>query len=156
MDKKRKKSGFGLVEVLISVLLVVMIGTASLSLQFNSFRLADRAAQQTQAYYVAQEALETLKVNNYKYGNINYPFPSGESEDFDLLDGNHHSSTLYGNFHVYRIIKIKNAFGSDKYAKITVGVCFGPAAVNIDKCLVAKDARKDYVETMAVIKRSQP
>ncbi|MDO8513800.1 MAG: hypothetical protein Q7S37_04835 [bacterium] len=149
------KYGFGLIEVLISVLLVVTVGSASLSLHFNSFRLADRAAVQTQAYYLATEGVEVLKILNYQ-GSVSFPGNGTKflSEDLAVTDDASDGKVyLYGGRY-YRIITVEDAFSDSDYAKIKVGVCFGPEAVSKSKCDAAELAKKNYIETLAVIKRN--
>lgn len=156
MSKYSRQSGFGLIEVLISVLLVVMIGTASLGLQYNSFLLSDRAATQTQAYYLASEGVEILKIYNER-SILKAVELSVNDKDVDSTSTTIDSSfqapavieTYGGKFR--RMVVLERGFDSD-YVKATIKVCYDKAAVDDGTCNIAIGEQKNSVKLMSVIK----
>ncbi len=177
MIKNRHNSGFSMIEVLISVLLVTIVASASLTLHYNSFRLADKASQETQAYYLANSGVEMVRlvvaskknqaswwkfppnpnppiylIINHWYGISEEYISTGQfGSKISQVFTSDFNVTLYGNRYL-RFVKMEPVFDNNNW-KVTSGVCYGSAAVSRSKCEAAILDKKDYVETVAVVQK---
>lgn len=184
MRTKRHNLGFSMIEVLISVLLVAVIASATLTLHYNSFKLADRAGIQTQAYYLAREGVEKVKIVRVQTRDPAYITPADSKNNF-FDDSGYNNATLYGFKDYTNVITNATFFGNiftsdekdmkkdlagskflrfftfknfssdptDKtFMQVKVGVCYGSAAVSLSKCNSAMTSKKNYIETVTVIR----
>jgi len=173
---RKNKFGFSMIEVLISVLLVTVVASASLSLHYNSFVLADKAGLKTQAYYLAKSGVEKIKIvrmqtldedvdgffdstlgpteifdESHEYGFSDNVVDSGSTFS-EIFPANQDMRVEVQGNKFLRFFTLKQFSIDDKFMQVRVGVCYGQAAVNLTSCNTARIEKKNYVETIAVIR----
>jgi prepilin-type N-terminal cleavage/methylation domain-containing protein len=170
-----KKAGFSLIEVLVSILLVVSVASASLTLHFTALNISTKAGQRTQAYFLAKQGVEAVRIRKmmsvFEWNTLrtypasnNYVIRGGSWTVNDspiwtiIAESNNNGLVRLGGDNYYRYVNFENNIVPDgasnispgEYIKLTVRVCYGEAGINSTACIDAQNGR-NYIETVTYL-----